>query len=118
MGGLTLGADPIASAVSAISWDEGFPVDAFIVRKEAKGHGTGRQVEGPLPEGAHVVVVEDVTTTGSSALAAVKAVEAKGCKVMEIVTILDRMEGGRENLEARGYRVFALFNRDELLGEA
>ena len=78
VGGMTLGADPIASAAAAMSWDEGYPVDAFIVRKKVKGHGTGKQIEGPLPEGAEVVVVEDVTTTGRSALEAVEAVEAHG----------------------------------------
>ena len=118
VGGMTLGADPIASAAAALSWDEGYPVEAFIVRKQVKGHGTGKQIEGPLPEGARVVVVEDVTTTGRSALEAVEAVEAHGCKVVEVITILDRMEGGKENIEAKGYKVFALFNRDELLKDA
>ncbi|MBN1592469.1 MAG: orotate phosphoribosyltransferase [Candidatus Coatesbacteria bacterium] len=117
VGGLTLGADPIASAAAAMSWEAGYPVDAFIVRKQVKGHGTGKQIEGPLPEGADVVVVEDVTTTGRSALEAVEAVEAHGCKVIEVITILDRMEGGRENIEAKGYKFYPLFNREELLGE-
>ncbi len=117
VGGMTLGADPIASAASALSWDEGYPVDAFIVRKKVKGHGTRKQIEGPLPEDAEVVVVEDVTTTGRSALEAVEAVEAQGCKVVEVITLLDRMEGGKENIEAKGYRVFPVFNRDELLGD-
>ncbi|MBN2208118.1 MAG: orotate phosphoribosyltransferase [Candidatus Coatesbacteria bacterium] len=118
VGGMTLGADPIASAAAALSWDEGYPVDAFIVRKQVKGHGTGKQIEGPLPEGARVVVVEDVTTTGRSALEAAAAVEAHGCEVVEVLTLLDRMEGGKENIEAKGYKVFAFFNRDELLKEA
>ena len=117
IGGLTLGADPIASAVAAISWDEGFPVDAFIVRKKAKEHGTGQQIEGPLPKSADVVIVEDVTTTGRSALAAVEAAEEHGCKVVEVITILDRLEGGRENIEARGHSLHSLFVKDELLGE-
>jgi len=116
VGGMTLGADPIASAAAAMSWDEGYPVEAFIVRKKVKGHGTGKQIEGPLPEGAEVVVVEDVTTTGRSALEAADAVEAHGCRIAEVITLLDRMEGGKENIEARGYKVFAVFNRDELLG--
>ena len=117
VGGLTLGADPIASAAAAMSWEEGYPADAFIVRKMVKGHGTRRRIEGPLPEGAEVVVVEDVTTTGRSALEAVDAVELHGCEVVEVITLLDRMEGGKENIEARGYKVFALFDRDELLGD-
>jgi len=117
VGGLTLGADPIVSAAAAISWDEGYPIDAFIVRKMVKGHGTRRRLEGPLPEGVEVVIVEDVSTTGRSALEAVEAVEDHGCEVVEVITLLDRMEGGRENIEARGYKVFALFNRDELLGD-
>lgn len=117
IGGLTLGADPIASAVAAISWDEGYPVDAFIVRKEAKDHGTGKKIEGPLPEGADVVVVEDVMTKGSAALEAIEAVEAEGCKVVQVIAILDRMEGGRQRLEEMGYEVFALFNKEEMLGE-
>nr|HDM59773.1 orotate phosphoribosyltransferase [Bacillota bacterium] len=117
VGGLTLGADPIACSACALSWDEDFPVDAFIVRKKVKGHGTGRRVEGPLQKGEDVVIVEDVTTTGRSALEAVEAVEAHGCRVVEVITILDRMEGGRENIEARGYPLFALCNRDELLAD-
>lgn len=117
IGGLTLGADPIASAVAALGWEVGYPVDAFIVRKKAKDHGTGKLIEGPLSGGEDVVVVEDVMTQGNSALAAIEAVQSHGCRVREVITIIDRMEGGKARLESMGYKVFALFDRDELLKE-
>jgi len=94
VGGLTMGADPIVGAALAVAGAGARPaLRGFLVRKEAKGHGTGRLVEGPLEEGSEVVIVDDVATTGGSSLQAVAAVEAMGCKVARVVVVLDRLEG-------------------------
>jgi orotate phosphoribosyltransferase len=114
VGGLTMGADPIATAVSLTSYLEGAPIPAFIVRKEAKGHGTGKQVEGPLPEGARVAIVEDTVTTGGSPLKAAEAVEALGCTVVTILALIDRQDGAREKIEAAGYTYEPLFTLADL----
>ena len=113
IGGLTMGADPIAGAVAAVSHIEGRPLGAFIVRKEAKGHGTGKRVEGDLHAGDRVVVVDDVITTAGSTLQAIRAVEELGCKVAAVVCVIDRQEGGAEALA--GYRFHPLFTIGELL---
>ena len=115
VGGLTLGADPLATAVSLASWDAGRPVPAFIVRKEPKGHGTGQWVEGRgnLPEGSRVVILEDVVTTGGSALRAVERVREEGLQVSLIAALIDREEGGREAIEAAGHRLVTLFGKSE-----
>jgi len=115
LGGLTMGADPIAGAVAAISHAQGTPMQAFLVRKEAKGHGTGRRVEGPLRAGDHVVVVDDVITTAGSTLQAIQAVESAGATVAAVICLVDRLEGGAEAL--RGYRYHPLFTVNDLLGE-
>lgn len=113
LGGLTMGADPIAGAVAAVSHAQGTPLSAFIVRKEAKGHGTGRRVEGPLPAGARVIVVDDVVTTAGSTLQAIEAVEASGATVAAVICLVDRLEGGAEAL--RAYRYHPLFTVNDLL---
>lgn len=113
LGGLTMGADPIAGAVAAVSHAEGKPLSAFIVRKEAKGHGTGKRVEGDLRSGDRVVVVDDVITTAGSTLQAIRAVEELGCKVSAVVCLIDRQEGGAQALA--GYRFLPMFTIDELL---
>jgi orotate phosphoribosyltransferase len=113
VGGLTMGADPIATSVSVLSWQQGRPIPAFLVRKGAKEHGTGRRVEGWLPEGQEVLIVEDVVTTGGSTLEAIGAVEEAGAKVGAIVAIIDREEGGTERLEK--YRYFSLFRSKDLI---
>lgn len=115
VGGLTLGADPIATAAAVISFQKGRPVPAFIVRKEAKGHGTGQQIEGAPPAGTPVVLVEDVITTGGSTLVARAACEAAGLRPQGVVALVDRDEGGRAALEAAGLPVEALFTARELL---
>jgi orotate phosphoribosyltransferase len=117
VGGLTLGADPLASAVSLTSWLEGHPLAAFIVRKEPKGHGTGQWIEGltALGPGAPVAVLEDVVTSGASTLKAIERAEAEGLKVAGAFALVDRLEGGREAVEARGYRLTALFNRKDFI---
>ena len=115
VGGLTLGADPVAYSIAHASWIAGDPVNAFTVRKEPKAHGTGKRVEGCFQSGDRVVVVEDVITTGGSALKAIEAVEAEGGQVLAVLSLVDREEGGREAIEARGYPVHALVGVNELL---
>ena len=114
--GPTLGADPIVSAVSVVSHLEGHPIPGLIVRKEAKGHGGRRAIEGPaagLGEGAPVVVVDDTCTTGASLFHAIDAVEDAGYKVVKVMSILDRNEGGSDELRRRGYSYQALLSADE-----
>ena len=109
VGGPTLGADPIVAAAAMASWQAGTPLPAFIVRKEAKRHGTGQLIEGPLPPaGATVAVVDDTCTTGGSLFHAIGAVEAAGCRVGLALAALDRNEGGSAALRERGYRFAAL----------
>ena len=115
VGGLTMGADPVAYAIAHASWLAGAPVNAFSVRKEPKAHGTGKRVEGCFAPLDRVVVVEDVITTGGSALKAVQAVEAEGGTVLAVLALVDREEGGREAIEQAGYPVHALFRVSELL---
>lgn len=108
--GLTLGADPLVSAVAQRAALEGRPLDALIVRKEAKGHGTGAWLEGPLPEtGSTITVLEDVVTTGGSSLKAVNQLRAAGYGVHRVVTIVDRQEGGLEAMQAAGLELRSLF---------
>lgn len=108
IGGLTMGADPVAFSISHVSALKGRPVRAFSVRKEAKTHGTGNRIEGPFYKGDRVVVVEDVITTGKSALQAIDAVEAAGGRILGILAIVDRQDGGREAIGGRGYDVISL----------
>lgn len=108
VGGPTLGADPMATAIALTSHIEETPIPAFIVRKEAKGHGAGRAIEGPLPEGCKVAVVDDTCTSGSSLLHAIEAAEAAGCQVVMVATILDRREGGSDEIRRRGYPFWTL----------
>jgi len=117
VGGMTLGADPLVSAVSIVSFLEQAPIPAFIVRKEAKGHGTGNYIEGlkNLPEGSRVALVEDVVTTGGTLLKVIDRVEAAGFVVGLVVTVVDRQEGGAEVLADKGYPLKALFTRESLL---
>jgi len=114
IGGMTLGADPIVCPVAALSHLEGPPLRAFIVRKEAKEHGTGRQIEGILEPASRVVVVDDVVTTAGSTLRAIEAVEAAGHTVAAVVCIVDREEGGTEQL-AR-WPFYPIFRRSEIFG--
>ncbi len=118
VGGLTIGADPIATAVSLVSYLEGEPIPAFIVRKESKDHGISQWIEGwkNLRKKEPVVVVDDVVTTGKSSLEAAKKVEEAGYKVEAIIILIDREEGGRENIESAGYRLRTIFTKSELLG--
>ncbi|HEV8445761.1 MAG TPA: orotate phosphoribosyltransferase [Gemmatimonadaceae bacterium] len=115
VGGLTLGADPIAYAIAYASATTGAPVRAFTVRKEAKSHGTGRLIEGPFRPGDSVVVIEDTITTGSSALRAIDAVSAGGGSIVGVLALVDREEGGREAIEAQGHRVISLARAKEIM---
>ncbi len=114
VGGLTMGADPVAYAIAAASFASKRPVDAFSVRREAKDHGTGRMIEGNFKSGDAVVVVEDVITSGESAARAVAAVEEAGGKVLGLLAVVDREQGGRRALEADGRRVLTLITVGEL----
>ncbi len=130
VGGLTLGADPIASAVALTSFleherlraqgrpeDEAATVDAFVVRKEPKGHGTGQWIEGrrTIPDGSRVVVIEDVVTTGGSALKAIERCREEKLEPVACLALVDRREGGREAIEASGVPLDALFAREDFL---
>lgn len=115
VGGLTLGADPVSYAIAYASQLAGIPVRAFTVRKEAKTHGTGKVIEGAFESGDRVVVVEDVITTGGSALRAVEAVRAAGATVLGVLAVVDREEGGREAVEAQGLEVAALVTAAEIV---
>ncbi len=117
VGGLTLGADPIASAVALTSFLERTPVDSFIVRKEPKGHGTGQWIEGrkTIPDGSRVVVIEDVVTTGGSALKAIERCRAEQLVPVACVALVDRLEGGREAIEAQGVPLDPLFTRKDFI---
>ena len=115
IGGLTMGADPIACAVSYASATGAAPLRAFTVRKEPKTHGTGKLIEGAFQEGDRVVVVEDTITTGGSARKAVDAVRAAGGTVIGVLALVDREEGGREALEAEGLSVLSLARASEIV---
>ncbi|MGE0354049.1 MAG: orotate phosphoribosyltransferase [Gemmatimonadales bacterium] len=108
IGGLTMGADPVAYAVALASRSAPPVVDAFSVRKQAKQHGAGRRIEGNFQPGIRVVIVEDVITTGGSARQAIGAVEEEGGTVAGVLAVVDRQEGGRATLEAAGYPVVTL----------
>lgn len=114
VGGLTLGADPVAYAIARESLERDRLLDAFTVRKQAKAHGTGQRIEGCFTEGARVVVVEDVITTGGSALQAIEVVESAGGTVVGVLAVVDRMEGGRAAIEASGHPVEALVTLSDL----
>jgi orotate phosphoribosyltransferase len=117
VGGLTLGADPVAYALAAAARSRGLPLDAFTVRKQAKTHGTGKRIEGCFTAGTAVVVVEDVITTGGSAREAIVAIESEGGQVLGVLAVVDREEGGRDLLERAGYAVETLVTASELLGK-
>ena len=102
VGGLTMGADPIVGATLAVAGAQRPKLRGFLVRKTAKSHGTGQLVEGPVEPGMSVVILEDVTTTGGSALQAVEAAESVGCRVVGVITVLDRLEGAGQAFADRG----------------
>ena len=112
IGGLTLGADPIVCPVAALSHAEGPKLRAFIVRKETKEHGTGRRIEGNLPKGSRVIIVDDVVTTAGSTLKAIEAAEGEGHTVVAVICLVDREEGGAAKLAA--YPFYPVFRRSDI----
>jgi orotate phosphoribosyltransferase len=116
IGGLTMGADPVSFAISHTSALKGNPIRAFSVRKEAKDHGTANRIEGPFNSGDKVVVIEDVITTGKSALQAIDAIESGGGIIIGVLAVVDRQDGGTEAINARGFQVHALTRITELIG--
>lgn len=114
-GGLTLGADPLATAVAYASYIDKHPLAAFIVRKETKGYGMSKMIEGGhfLPTGSPVVVLEDVVTSGGSSLEAVKKVKEHGWNVLGICAVVDRQEGGRERIEKEGLKLYSLYTKSD-----
>jgi orotate phosphoribosyltransferase len=114
VGGLTMGADPIATAILHQGAARGVPIDAFVVRKEPKDHGRGRQVEGPDVAGRRVVVVEDTSTTGGSPLKAIAALERAGAEIAGVAVVVDRATGAREAIEGAGYQYRAALGLDDL----
>jgi orotate phosphoribosyltransferase len=118
VGGMTLGADPLVTAVAVVSHLEGSPLPAFIIRKEPKGHGTDQWVEGKknIPQGARVAILEDVVTTGGTTLRAVERAVQEGFRVGRILALVDRQEGGAERVAAAGHTLEALFCRSDVEG--
>lgn len=117
IGGLTMGADPVALSIgmAAQADDPSTPLQVFTVRKKAKEHGRLKRIEGNFSAGDSVVVVDDVITTGGSTLQAIEAIEKAGGRVAFVIVLVDRQEGGRENIEKLGYRVFPIFTRADLM---
>jgi len=117
VGGMTLGADPLVSSVTVVSHLEGRPMPGFIVRKASKGHGTNQYLEGlkNFQPGARIAMLEDVVTTGGTLIKAIERVRDAGLDVAEVLCVLDREEGGRENLAEAGFDLRSIFTRRELL---
>ena len=113
-GGLTMGADPVGTAILHQAAARGRQIDAFVVRKAAKAHGMGRQVEGPSVEGKKVIVVEDTSTTGGSPLTAAKALEDAGAIIVAVATVVDRDTGAQKVIEDAGYRYLSAVSLDDL----
>ncbi|MCX7794134.1 MAG: orotate phosphoribosyltransferase [Thermodesulfovibrionales bacterium] len=109
IGGLTMGADPIAFAVARYSYDMNEPIEAFVIRKEPKGHGTMSQIEGNVKEGNRVIIIDDVVTTGASTIKAINVAKAAGLIIVGVIALLDRCEqNGRQNIEALGYPFWSI----------
>ena len=114
VGGLTMGADPIATAVAYSSYLKQEPIEAFVIRKEPKAHGTMKQVEGNVSEGDHVIILDDVLTTGKSTIKAIEAARAAGLKTIAAIVLLDRAEHeGRNNVETLGLPLYSIFRKED-----
>ena len=114
VGGLTMGADPVATAILHQAAFRGRVLNAFVVRKQAKQHGMGRQVEGPDVAGKNVVVLEDTSTTGASPLTAAEALQSAGANVLAIATVVDRNTGAKEAIESKGFRYYSAITLSDL----
>jgi orotate phosphoribosyltransferase len=114
VGGMAIGADPITAAVITIAGVRGLALKGVLIRKEAKGHGTQRYIEGPVQPGDDLVIVEDVVTTGGSSLQAIERAEEFGLRVRQVVAIIDRMEGGAQAFAAKGYQFASLLSIRDL----
>lgn len=115
IGGLTLGADPIAYTVAYTSFQKGIPIEAFVVRKTPKSHGTMLWIEGNIKTGDRVVIVDDVITTGKSTIEAINRAKEEGLEIVKAIVLIDRQEGGREAVEALGYKLDSIVTRDEVM---
>jgi orotate phosphoribosyltransferase len=115
VGGLTLGADPIAYAVAYTSFLKKKPIEAFVVRKTAKSHGTMQWIEGNVNKGDRVVIVDDVITTGKSTIEAMNRAKEEGLHIAKVIALIDRQEGGREAVEASGYKLDSIITREEVM---
>lgn len=113
IGGMAIGADPITAATITLAGQRDLPLLGFIVRKEAKEHGTGQDVEGPVQPGMSAVIVEDVVTTGGSSLKAIEKVEAFGIQVTKVIAIVDRLAGGKEAFAEKGYELTSLLTIED-----
>jgi len=114
VGGLTLGADPIAISISYTSYMGDNPIEAFVVRKEPKSHGTMQWIEGNVKKGDRVVIVEDVITSGASTIKAIERAKSEGLDVRGVLVLIDRQEGGKEEVESRGVHVEVILRREEI----
>lgn len=114
VGGLTLGADPISNAIAFTFFLKGEQMESFVVRKEPKKHGTMLWVEGNVGKGDKVIIIEDVITTGGSTIKAIERAKKCGLKVLGVIVLIDRQEGGKENIEAKGVKVETLLTREEI----
>ncbi|MHB8880768.1 MAG: orotate phosphoribosyltransferase [Thermodesulfovibrionales bacterium] len=115
IGGLTLGADPIANAVAYTSYLKAAPIEAFVIRKTAKTHGTMQWIEGNIKAGDKVAIVDDVITTGKSTIEAINKAREAGLKIEQVIALVDRQEGGKENIESLGYTVESVITREEVM---
>lgn len=115
IGGLTLGADPIADAVAYTSYIQKKPIEAFVCRKNAKAHGTMQWIEGNVAPGDKVVIVDDVITTGKSTIEAITKAKEGGLDIVKVIALIDRQEGGRENIGALGHHVETVITREEVM---
>jgi orotate phosphoribosyltransferase len=115
IGGLTLGADPIADAVAYTSYIKNSPIESFVIRKTAKAHGTMQWIEGNMSAGDKVAIVDDVITTGKSTIEAITKAKEGGLEIVKVIALVDRQEGGRENIEAIGHKVETIVTREEVM---
>jgi orotate phosphoribosyltransferase len=117
IGGLTLGADPIANATAMVAGQKGIDLVSFVIRKQPKKHGLLKWIEGGVTLGDRVVIIDDVITTGGSTIEAIDKAKEAGLEIVKVIVLVDREEGGRENIQNKGYEVDAVFTKSELMEE-